>query len=32
MPTISSREYKLMLRAAQFAGDENKLNAAAGAL
>jgi hypothetical protein len=32
MPTISSREDKLMLNAAKFAGDEDKLNAAAGAL
>jgi len=32
MPRISSREYKLMLNAAKFAGDEDQLNAAAGAL
>lgn len=32
MPMICSREYKLMLRAAKFAGDEGKLTASAGAL
>jgi hypothetical protein len=32
MQTITSREYKMMLNAAKFAGDEAKLNEAAGAL
>ncbi len=32
MQTVGSREYKLMLSAAKFAGDEAKLNEAAGAL
>ncbi len=32
MPTITSREYKLMLNAEKFAGDEAKLTTSAGAL
>jgi hypothetical protein len=32
MPNICSREYKLMLRASKFAGDEGKLTSSAGAL
>jgi hypothetical protein len=32
MPTLASREYKLMLRASKFKGDESQVNAAAGEL